>query len=53
MTSVREVLNKKKQVTEVIITFSGAVSSAEAGHTGIYRLATAGKHGSYTAKNAG
>ena len=51
-TRVQEVLNKKHQLTEVIITFSGAVNSAEAGNTGIYRLATAGKHGSYTAKNA-
>ncbi|MFI5460385.1 MAG: RHS repeat-associated core domain-containing protein [Isosphaerales bacterium] len=53
MTRVHEVLNKKHQVTEVLITFSGAVNSAEAGKTGIYRLATPGKHGSYTAKNAG
>jgi hypothetical protein len=40
-------------VKEVIITFSGAVNSAEAGNTGIYRLATPGKHRSYTAKSAG
>ena len=53
MTGVQEVLNKKHQVKEVIITFSAAVDSAEAGKNGIYRLATAGKHGSYTAKNAG
>ncbi len=46
-------MNKKHQVTEVIITFSGAVNSAEADKTGVYRLATAGKHGSFTAKNAG
>jgi RHS repeat-associated protein len=53
MTGVHEVLNKKHQVKEVIITFSGAVNSAEAGNTGIYRLATPGKHRSYTAKSAG
>ena len=52
MTSVQEVLNKKHQVKEVIILFSGAVNSAEGGNKAIYRLATAGKHGSYTAKNA-
>jgi hypothetical protein len=51
-TRVQEVLNKKHQVTEVIITFSGAVNSVEADKTGTYRLATAGKHGSFTAKNA-
>jgi hypothetical protein len=53
MTAVRDVMNKKHQVTEVIITFSGAVNAAEADSTGIYRLTTPGKHGSYTAKNAG
>ncbi len=47
-------LNKKHQVTEVFVVFSGPVDSTEADQkTGIYRLATAGKHGSYTAKNAG
>ena len=43
---------KKKKVTEVIVTFSGSVNSAEADSPSIYRLATAGKKGSYTAKNA-
>jgi hypothetical protein len=43
---------KKKKVTEIIVTFSGAVNSTEAGSTGVYRLATPGKKGSYTAKNA-
>ena len=46
-------LNKKHQVTEVIITFSGAVNIVEADNKGIYRLATPGKRGSYTAKNSG
>jgi hypothetical protein len=47
-------LNKKHQVTEVFVVFSGPVNSTEADQTsGIYRLATAGKKGSYTAKNAG
>jgi hypothetical protein len=52
VTSVREVTNKKHQVTEVIVTFSGAVNAAEADNPGIYRLALPGKKGSYTARNA-
>ncbi len=52
MTNVQTVI-KKHQVTEVIITFSGAVNAVEADETGLYRLATPGKRGSYTAKNAG
>jgi hypothetical protein len=46
-------LNKKHQVTEVDITFSGQVNSTEADAIATYRLATPGKKGSYTAKNAG
>jgi RHS repeat-associated protein len=53
MTGVHEVMNKKHQVTEVLVTFSGALNPTEAAGTTIYRLATAGKKGSYTAKNAG
>ena len=53
VTSVQDVLNKNRQVTEVIITFSGAVNIVEADNKGIYRLATPGKRGSYTAKNSG
>ena len=52
MTGVRDVLNKKHQVTEVIVTFSGAVNVGEADNPATYRLATAGKKGSFTAKNA-
>jgi hypothetical protein len=52
VTSIREVTNKKHQVTEVIVTFSGAVNAAEADDPALYRLATAGKKGSFTAKNA-
>ena len=40
-------------MTEVIVTFSGAVNATEADEAAIYRLATAGKKGSFTAKNAG
>ncbi len=49
---VQEITNKKHQVTEVLVTFSGAVNSTEADQTGTYRLAMPGKVGSYTAKNA-
>jgi hypothetical protein len=52
VTKVQDVLNKKHQVTEVLVSFSGAVSANQADETAIYRLATAGKKGSYTAKNA-
>jgi hypothetical protein len=52
MTQVQDVL-KKKLVSEVILTFSGSLNAAEAASTAYYRLATAGKHGSFTAKNAG
>jgi Ca2+-binding RTX toxin-like protein len=52
-TTVHEVSNKKHQVTEVVITFSGAVNAAEADLVGTYRLATPGAKHSYTAKNAG
>ncbi len=53
ITEVQDALNKKHQVREIIFTFSGSVNATEAGETAIYRLATPGKKGSYTAKNAG
>lgn len=53
MTSVVDKTNKKHQVTEIVVTFSGAVNAAEADSINTYRLATPGKKGSYTAKNAG
>jgi hypothetical protein len=52
MTHVQDVMNKKHQVTEIIVTFSGAVNATEADALTTYRLATPGKKGSYTAKNA-
>jgi hypothetical protein len=52
LSRVLDVTNKKHQVTEVLITFSGAVNATEADSTAIYRLTLPGKHGSYTAKNA-
>jgi hypothetical protein len=45
-------LNKKHQVTEIFAQFSGPLRSTLADLTSNYRLATPGKHGSYTAKNA-
>ena len=53
MTKVVDKTNKKHQVTEVDVTFSGPVNSLEADSLGTYRLATPGKKGSYTAKTAG
>jgi hypothetical protein len=44
---------KKHVVTQIIVTLSGAVNNAEAQSVGVYRLATPGKKGSFTAKNAG
>jgi hypothetical protein len=52
MTTVRPVTNKKHLVTQINVSFSGAVNAAEADSLNVYRLATAGKHGSYTAENA-
>src|SRR5262249_26590765 len=49
---VQLVTNKKHQVIEVIVGFSGQVNSTQAQNTAEYRLATADKKGSYTAKNA-
>ncbi len=53
VTGIQLERNKMKQVTEVIVTFSGALNAAEADSVANYRLATPGKKGSYTAKNAG
>ena len=53
MTNAFDKTNKKHQVTEVIVTFSGPLHSSEADSLPTYRLATPGKNGSYTAGNAG
>ena len=45
--------NHKQQVVQVIVYFSGPLDTAEADNKTIYRLATPGRHGSYTARNAG
>ena len=52
VTDVEVKLNKKHKVTEITVDFSGAVNAAEADNLGTYRLAKAGKKGSFTAKNA-
>jgi uncharacterized protein YjdB len=52
ISSVRLVTNKGHMVTQILVTFSGAVNASEADRTGEYRLASAGKNGSFTAKNA-
>jgi len=52
VSNVQVVKNKKHQVTEILVGFSGALNAAEAQELGIYRLTTAGTHGSFTAKNA-
>ncbi len=53
VTNVIDKLNKKHQVTEVDVIFSGLVNSSEADNIGTYRLATAGKNDSFTTKSAG
>lgn len=50
---IQLVQNKKHMVTQIKIDFSGAVNVGGAGTVVTYRLATAGKKGSYDAKNAG
>jgi cyclophilin family peptidyl-prolyl cis-trans isomerase len=47
-----QLIISKHQLTEIRVTFSGALDSQEADQTGIYRLAHPGKKGSYTARNA-
>jgi hypothetical protein len=43
---------KKRRVAAVIIRFSGPVDAAQAASVAEYRLAIAGKKGSFDAKNA-
>ncbi len=52
VTGVRAIENKRRMVTQVVISFSGPVNALEAESTTTYRLATAGKKGSFTARNA-
>jgi plastocyanin len=52
ITNVQDVTNKKHQVTQITVDFSGAVNAAEAANKGTFELTTAGKKGSFTAKDA-
>jgi hypothetical protein len=52
VSNVQTVTNKRHQVREILITFSGAVNAAEAQDPGEYSLVMAGKRGSFAAKNA-
>ncbi len=52
LTDVHLVFNKRHLVTQIIVSFSGAVNVAEADSVATYRLATAGRKGSFDAKNA-
>ena len=52
VTGVQVVRNKKHLVTGITVDFSGAVNASEADSEATYRLATAGKKGSFAAKNA-
>ena len=52
MTGVQTDLNKRRQITKIVITFSGPLDGVEAPKVGIYRLIVASKHGSFTTKTA-
>jgi methionine-rich copper-binding protein CopC len=52
ISSVQPALKKRRQVSQLVITFSGAINSGEAPLLRFYRLTIAGKHGSFTARNA-
>jgi hypothetical protein len=52
MTGVQPELNKRRDITKVVIKFSGPLDGALAQKVGIYRLILAGKHGSFTTKTA-
>ena len=52
VTAVQDKTNKKHEVTEVIVSFSGSLNASAADRTSLYRLAYPGRKGSYTAKNA-
>jgi hypothetical protein len=52
LTRISDVLNKRHQVTQIFVYFSGPVNDAQARISAIYRLALPGRKGSYTAKNA-
>jgi hypothetical protein len=47
------VFGKRHMVSQIRLALSGAANSADAQTLGMFRLATPGKKGSFTAKNAG
>ena len=50
--ATRLVQNKRHLVTQILVTFSGAVEANGARQMGAYRLVTAGKRGFFTANNS-
>jgi hypothetical protein len=52
LSNVQVVTNKRHQVTEILVGFSGALNAAEASDLGLYHLVQAGSRGSFTARNA-
>jgi hypothetical protein len=52
VTDVTLVKNRKHEVIQIIVDYSGAVNATEADSLSTYRLATAGRKSSFTAKNA-
>ncbi len=52
MQAVQVVKNKRRRLEEIVLSFSGALNAAEADNVGEYSLIVAGKHNSFTAKNA-
>ena len=52
MNSVKLIENKRGQVTEILVGFSGGLNAAEAENTVTYLVTSAGRGGSFTAKNA-
>lgn len=52
VTNVAIVLNRRRLVSQVVVSFSGPVSAGEANNATTFRLATAGRRGSFDARNA-
>ena len=52
MVGLRLVTDRKKNITQVIVSLSGGVNPFQAQKLATFRLATAGKRGSFDAKNA-
>ena len=52
ISEVRLVTDRKRNITQVIVSLSGGVNPTQAQQLATFRLATAGLHGSFDAKNA-